>query len=145
MMIKDCLFCKLGDNQDETFVKDFGKWVYRVSPKQFLLGVGVLVYKEHVEGLTSLSEMDMIDAYRIINKIETALKKAFSPDWFNYLQTNNSVRHFHFHIIPRYKSNVSFEGENFIDQPFTGMPVESNRVLPKEVMTKIIMAIRQNL
>jgi diadenosine tetraphosphate (Ap4A) HIT family hydrolase len=143
--MSECIFCKIKNNQDSTFVKDFGNWIYRVNPSQFLLGTSVLVHKKHLEGLTSLSDEEIIEAFHIIKKIELALKKSFNPDWFNYLQTNNSLRHFHFHIIPRYKEKVEFEGEEFVDETFTNMPKESNRVLSKEVMEKLIKELQQNL
>lgn len=143
--MENCIFCKIGNNQDATFVKDFGNWVYRVNPSQFLLGTSVLVYKEHLEGLTSLSDQDITEVFNIIKKIEKALKKSFNPDWFNYLQTNNSVRHFHFHIIPRYKSGVDFEGEKFIDANFYNMPQDNNRILSEAIMKKMIGVIQKSL
>ncbi len=139
------IFCTIENTVDATFVKDYGNWIYRVSPSQFLLGVGVLIHKEHKEGLTSLSEADISEALTVIKSIEVALKRSFNPDWFNYLQTNNSVRHFHFHIIPRYQNPVEFEGEVFVDNTFTGMPEESYRTLPKSVAEKMVKTIQENL
>ncbi len=140
-----CVFCTIGNEIDATFIKDYGNWVYRLSPSQFLLGVGVLVHKEHKEGLTSLSGADMTEALAIIKSIEVALKRSFSPDWFNYLQTNNSVRHFHFHIIPRYQRSVEFEGEVFHDKTFSGMPEESHRRLPANTVKNMISTIQGHL
>jgi diadenosine tetraphosphate (Ap4A) HIT family hydrolase len=110
-----------------------------------LLGTSILVHKKHIEGFSSLSESELIEAFQIIKKIELALKKSFNPDWFNYLETNNSVRHFHFHIIPRYKQKVEFQGEEFVDDTFTNMPKVSNRKLSKEKMKKVIEVLQRNL
>jgi diadenosine tetraphosphate (Ap4A) HIT family hydrolase len=143
--MKDCVFCKIKNDKDITFVKDFDNWVYRISPSQFLLGAGALIHKDHKEGLTSLNESEVIEAFKIIRKIEIALKKSFDPDWFNYLQTNNSVRHLHFHILPRYKQKIEFEGEEFVDKTFKDMPLENNRILPDRIMKRIIKTIQKNL
>ncbi|MBD3318348.1 HIT domain-containing protein [Candidatus Woesearchaeota archaeon] len=140
-----CIFCQLRNKQDITFVKDFGNWVFRLNLSQFLPGASVLVHKEHKEGFTSLCEEELIEAFRILKRIESALQQAFHPDWFNYMQTNNSVRHFHFHIIPRYKNEVSFEGESFVDEQFKGLPKESNRVLSEKVMKRLIDRITRFL
>ncbi len=140
-----CIFCDIGGSEDSTFIKDFGNWILRINPYQFLLGVCVLVHKVHKEGLTSLAEEEIVEAHNHLKIVETSLKKSFSPDWFNYLQTNNSVRHLHFHIIPRYKNSVKFLNEEFTDLTFNSMPKESTRRLPDETMRELVKAIQNNL
>ncbi len=105
----------------------------------------MLVRKIHKEGLTSLSEDEILESHSILKAVEKSLEKSFSPDWFNYLQTNNSVRHLHFHIIPRYKHPVRFEGEEFIDENFMGMPVEREKLVSKEMTEKMVHTLRSNL
>ena len=141
----DCIFCNIKNSEDSTFVKDFGNWILRINPYQFLLGVCVLVHKHHKEGLTSLSEQEIVEAYKFLKVTELSLKKSFSPDWFNYLQTNNNIRHLHFHIIPRYEKPVTFQGEEFIDTNYFGMPVESTRKLSDANMQKLISTIKTNI
>ena len=141
----DCLFCDFKDSKDSTFVKDFGNWILRVNPYQFLLGVCVLVHKDHKEGLTSLSEEEIVETHNNLKLVGISLQRSFSPDWFNYLQTNNKIRHFHFHIIPRYKYPVTFRDEEFIDTNYHGMPVESARELPESTMEMLIETIKTNI
>ena len=141
----DCIFCNIKNTEDPTFIKDFGNWILRINPFQFLLGVCGLVPKDHKEGLTSLSEPEVIEAFNHLQAIEQSIQKSFSPDWFNYLQTNNNVRHLHFHIVPRYKNPVQFLDEEFIDATFNAMPTENTRQLPEETMQKLIAAIQTNL
>ncbi len=142
--IQDCIFCAIGDKEDVTFIKDFGNWIYRIKPSQFLLGASVLVHKDHKEGLTALSSSEIAEALDIIKLVEFALKQSFQPDWFNYLQTNNAVRHLHFHIIPRYKQQAQFAGEVFVDNNYNGMPEESYRVVSESVAKMIIQTIQDN-
>ena len=105
----------------------------------------MLVHKDHKEGLTSLSEEEIVEAHNNLKLVEISLQRSFSPDWFNYLQTNNKIRHLHFHIIPRYKKPVTFQGEEFIDKNYYGMPVESARELPEGTMEMLIETIKTNI
>ena len=105
----------------------------------------MLVSKSHKEGLTSLSEDEVLEPHSIFRTVEKSLYKSFAPDWFNYLQTNNSVRHLHFHIIPRYKRPVQFENEEFIDENFNGMPIERERLISKEMTEKMVQILRSNI
>ena len=141
----DCLFCNIKESKDSTFVRDFGNWILRVNPYQFLLGICVLVRKDHKEGFTSLSEEEIVEAHNNLKLVESSLQRSFSPDWFNYLQTNNKIRHLHFHIIPRYKNPVTFRDEEFIDTNYYGMPVESARELPENTMKMLIETIKTNI
>ena len=141
----NCLFCENKDVKEPTFVHEFENWVLRLSPYQFLLGVCMLIHKDHKEGLTSLSENEIVEMYNHLKTIESALRRSFSPDWFNYLQTNNSIRHFHLHIIPRYKNPVTFQNEVFEDNTFTSMPEESKRQLSDSNMSEIIKTIQKNI
>ena len=143
--MKNCIFCTTKNNTDSTTIAQFGQWTLRLNPYQFLPGNCVLVYNPHIEGLTNLPEKELLEAFRLFKKIETALEKSLDVDRFNYLQTNNNVTHLHFHIIPRYAKPITFEGETFIDENFKSMPKESGRTLPPEIMKKLITLIQKNL
>ena len=145
MEFPDCIFCDPSVVKGPNYIHDFGNWVLLLNRHQFLLGVCMLVSKTHREGLTSLSEIEVTEAYSILKVVEETLKKSFSPDWFNYLQTNNSVKHLHFHIIPRYQHPVQFGNEDFIDENFHGMPIERERLVSTEMTEKLIGAIRSNI
>ena len=145
MSTEQCIFCNEQTLNGPNFVADFGNWVLLANQYQYLLGVCMLIHREHKEGLSSLSNNEAAEAHAILGRVETALKKPFDPDWFNYLQTNNSVRHLHFHIIPRYQSPVFLDEEEFVDENFNGMPIERERRLPDDSMKKMINLIRSNL
>ena len=141
----NCLFCRPEVLNGPTFIADMGNWVLLLNKYQFLPGTCLLVLKEHKEGLSSLTETEAAEAHSNLKRVETVLKAAFSPDWFNYLQTNNTIRHLHFHIIPRYAEPVHFMDEAFTDENYRGMPVESERVLPETIMSEMISTIRSNI
>ena len=145
MSSRECLFCDPGFQNGPTCVYEYRNWVLILNQFQFLLGVCMLVHKKHKEGFTSLSEEELLDVHSILKDIEDALKKSFAPDWFNYLQTNNSVRHLHFHIIPRYENPVQFAGEEFIDENFEGMPMERERTVSADTMKKVKDILRSNI
>lgn len=145
MNVNGCIFCDAQVLNGPNFIIDFGNWTLIANQYQYLLGVCMLIHKEHIEGLSSLSKDEIVEAHANLIRVEQSIKEAFSPDWFNYLQTNNSVRHLHFHIIPRYQNPAWLNGEKFVDDNFNGMPIESDRKLPEESMKKMINLIQSNL
>lgn len=145
MSTEECIFCNAQVLSGPNVVRDFENWILLANQYQYLPGVCMLVHKGHKEGLSSLSNDEAVEAHAILIKVEAAIKKSFNPDWFNYLQTNNFVRHLHFHIIPRYQNPVWFDEEKFTDGNFNGMPIEIERKLPEESIRKMINLIQSNL
>jgi diadenosine tetraphosphate (Ap4A) HIT family hydrolase len=54
--------------------------------------------------------------------IESALGRAFGNDKINYLMLMMVDPDVHFHVLPRYASERTFEGRNFRDEAWPGPP-----------------------
>lgn len=109
-----CPFCDEEINKITIYEGRY--WRITINLNQYYLGRSMIILKRHIEDPLELSEdelMELISLTRILVKI---LKKLFQPDLFNYAMLGNIVRHLHLHIIPRYKTERTFEGIKFIDE-----------------------------
>ena len=122
--MENCIFCKLGNKDDITFLEETKYWIVRLSLEQHTLGCLIIVLKKHKEGLKSVLPEEFLEFSDIIKKYEKKLEKLFNPDIFNYLQTNNKVRHLHFHMIPRYKKAIRFKDKEFLDKTYGDMVIQ---------------------
>lgn len=72
-----------------------------------------------------------------INKIATALHKAFSPNKINYGAYGDTGHHLHFHLVPKYKDEFEW-GNVFEMNP-------GKKYLSKEEYAEIIKKIKAYL
>ncbi|MDR1764677.1 MAG: HIT family protein [Lachnospiraceae bacterium] len=107
-MEENCIFCKIARGEipsatvyeDETF-----RGILDVNP--MTKGHALLVPKAHYADLCALDHGIAAKALPVAARIGGAMKDALGCDGFNILQNNGaaaeqSVFHFHLHIIPRY-------------------------------------------
>ena len=94
-------------------------------PDQSYLGRTIVELKTHKGSLTELSDEEWTDFGVLVKKYENAIKKSFNADLFNWgCLMNHAYRkepsnpHVHWHVRPRYKSKVEFEGQEFTDPDF---------------------------
>ena len=59
----------------------------------------------HVEGLELLAADDYTRVMSDLRKAARAISAAHNPDLMNYASMGNVVRHLHWHIVPRYRSD----------------------------------------
>lgn len=112
MTEKDCLFCKIVrgelhpvkvyEDQDVLSIMD----LYPATPGHILI-----LPKQHVENIYTLTDGLGSRIMRIAIKISQAVKSQLSPDGLNLIQSNGpaagqTIPHFHLHIVPRYKNDA---------------------------------------
>jgi diadenosine tetraphosphate (Ap4A) HIT family hydrolase len=74
-------------------------------------GQCVLVFEpRHAEGLETLSSAEYDALARDLRVAARALTAACKPDLMNYASLGNILRHLHWHIIPRYRSDPRWGG-----------------------------------
>lgn len=147
-----CKYCGFS-NQDNDFILETACWKILLSENQHYLGRCVIVLKRHCENLSELKQEEWIDFAEVVNKLEASLKEAFNAPMFNWTcMMNNDYKlekpnpHVHWHLRPRYKSKIEFNGLFFEDAEFGH---HYDRTKTKEVscdvQKKIIEKIRKNL
>ena len=84
-----------------------------------------MLLREHKGDLASLSDEEWLDFAQVTKGLERAIRNAFGADMFNWSCLMNDAYkkdppspHVHWHVRPRYKDPVEFEGMTFNDNDF---------------------------
>ena len=108
-----CPFCAPRDNTDAFLIEVASLTVSTLylNRNQTYRGQSVLVFDpRHVEGLESLYPIEFEAFAQDLRVAARALTAACEPDLMNYASLGNIVRHLHWHIVPRYKSDPRWGG-----------------------------------
>lgn len=105
-----------------TVVAEVGSWTVQVRPKQPTLGSLVLVSSEPVGAFAEISPQGYADLREAVAGIERALKSYVDYQKINYLMLMMVDPDVHFHVIPRYEGERTFDGAAFADAGWPGPP-----------------------
>src|SRR5688572_31559904 len=106
----------------DTLIRDFGHWVILLRPAQVTLGSLVLCAKSEAESFGALEAQAFAELAEIVPAIERALKAFSDYERINYLMLMMVDRHVHFHVLPRYAGERSFDATIFADSGWPGPP-----------------------
>ncbi len=67
-----------------------------------------VIWNAHVKELTDLAREDRNRFMDAVYRVETALRSSLNPDKMNVASLGNVTPHLHWHVIPRFKSDVAF-------------------------------------
>ncbi len=136
---KNCAYCMEGELLDKFGIKICeleGSKVY-LFKEQSHLGRCIVAHKKHVSEMVELTPEERNIYFEDINKIATALHKAFSPNKINYGAYGDTGHHLHFHLVPKYKDEFEW-GNVFEMNP-------GKKYLSKEEYAEIIKKIKAYL
>ncbi len=68
----------------------------------------LVVWKEHVEEVTELSPGDFLRFSADLHSAALIARAVFRPDRLNYALFGNWVPHIHWHIYPRYRTDIDW-------------------------------------
>jgi diadenosine tetraphosphate (Ap4A) HIT family hydrolase len=105
-----------------SLVAETTSWLVLVRPAQPTLGALVLVCKEPVLAFSELSPAAFADLAVVARGVETALSALVGYARINYLMLMMVDRDVHFHVLPRYEGERSFEGSLFPDRGWPAAP-----------------------
>ena len=106
-MRNDCVFCAIVDGEIPSFkIYEDDTAIAFLDINPFSYGHTLVVPKVHREGLLDAEDGELAALMAIVKKVAAAIKAELKCDGFNILQNNGeaagqTVRHVHFHIIPR--------------------------------------------
>lgn len=106
----------------DTIIRQYQHWSVLLRPAQLTLGALVLVAHEPVFAFSELSSASFSELHQVTREIDSALKNAFGYDKLNYLMLMMVDPDVHFHVIPRYEAARSFNGQDFFDAGWPGVP-----------------------
>ena len=107
-MKNDCVFCAIAAGEIPSFkvYEDDAVLAY-LDINPFTKGHTLVVPKKHSTGLLDTDDAVLAAVVARVRKVAARLKEALPCDGFNILQNNGeaagqTVKHLHFHIVPRY-------------------------------------------
>jgi diadenosine tetraphosphate (Ap4A) HIT family hydrolase len=105
-----------------TLVREFEHWVVLVRPAQVTLGSLVLAAKSDATAYSGLPDEAFAEQAVAVRAIESALRQFCSYERINYLMLMMVDPQVHFHVIPRYSGSREWEGLDFPDKGWPGIP-----------------------
>lgn len=105
----------------DTLICDYRHWSVQARPQQATLGALILLAHGPAQSFAALDPGAHAELARITADIETALAR-FDFRKINYLMLMMVDPHVHFHVLPRYDRDVTFEGRIFADPGWPGLP-----------------------
>lgn len=105
-----------------TLLHESAFWCVLMRPQQVTCGALVLAAKSEAPALSQLPAAAFAELADVIHHIERALKHFRAYDKINYLALMMVDPHVHFHVLPRYAGPQAFEGTEFNDPGWPGVP-----------------------
>lgn len=103
----DCIFCKIGAGEIPSFkIYEDELVLAYLDINPFSEGHTLVIPKSHTAGLLDTDDAMLMELIKKVKKIASHIKATLPCDGFNILQNNGeaagqTVKHIHFHIIPR--------------------------------------------
>lgn len=119
MKDENCIFCKIANGEIPS------KTIYEDNDFRVILDLGpatkghaLILPKEHSANLFELPEETACKAMKLAKKLGEQMVTNLKADGLNIVQNNGetagqTVKHFHLHLIPRYKD----DGQNILWKP----------------------------
>ncbi|MCR5413445.1 MAG: HIT family protein [Kiritimatiellae bacterium] len=115
-MKNNCIFCAIAEGEIPSFkIYEDELVLAYLDINPFSAGHALVIPKAHSEGLLDTSDETLAAIIARVKKVAAHIKTALPCDGFNIMQNNGeaagqTVRHVHFHIIPRMAGDpLSFE------------------------------------
>ncbi len=115
-MKNDCVFCAIAAGAIPSFkVYEDELVVAYLDINPFTKGHTLVIPKEHSQGLLDTPDEMLAAIVARVKKVAAHVKAALPCEGFNILQNNGeaagqTVKHIHFHIVPRYGMEpIAFE------------------------------------
>ena len=137
-LLEDCWMCQ-GLRQPEHLVFfESRTTVGKLNPDQFFNGYSFVTLKWHDEELYDLVDKDRRHFLEDMSRVARVLSDTFKPDKMNYELLGNGMPHLHWHLIPRYKTDL-----------FWGRPIwtgsRSQKRLPRVEYDRVVSKLKAAL
>jgi len=100
-----CPYCQrpLGNEKVLSQICEFEYSLLSIFKNQYYKGRCVLSVKGHYEELHELDSKTYMGFMNELHHVCTVINELFSPDKIQIAMYGDTVRHVHFHIVPKYK------------------------------------------
>ena len=127
----------------QSLVKDHHHWCVLLRPQQVTLGSLVLAAKSDATAFSDLPPTAFAELAIVITEIEQSLKRFTPYDKINYLMLMMVDPHVHMHVLPRYAAHQVFDGVEFEDSGWPGLPdLKSAPALTDKVYKNLLWTLQ---
>jgi len=126
----------------DSLLLELAHWAVLLRPAQVTLGSLVLVCKDEAGRFGDISPAASAELQQAVAKLEAVLADAFQNDKINYLMLMMVDPDVHFHVLPRYAAERTYEGTVFQDDAWPGPPVITNA---QDVPGGVLEALKSDL
>ncbi len=111
-MSNNCLYCERNQLQKDLMIEigDLSVSTLFLFKEQTYNGRCVVAYKDHDVELYQLDDEDLLAFMKDVNRVASAMKKAFAPEKINYGAYSDKLKHLHIHLAPKYVDGPDFGG-----------------------------------
>lgn len=111
-MPQNCLYCHNRELLDSLMIKVADLTVSRVYlfKEQSHPGRCVVAYKDHIGQQFEIPEEDWVRFMLDVRKVAIAIDKVFHPEKINFGAYSDTLKHAHWHIVPKYEGEFEFGG-----------------------------------
>ena len=107
----DCIFCKIANGSIPSktiYEDDIFRVILDLGPAT--RGHALILPKEHYSDIYEIPDDVLAEAVKLARKMAVLMTDKLHCDGFNIIQNNGeaagqTVKHFHIHLIPRYKDD----------------------------------------
>jgi len=126
-MDENCIFCKIANNEIQAYkLYEDQDCIVILDKFPNNIGHSLIIPKRHIKNIFELDDNLAAKILKLANKISNAMQKSLKPDGIHLLQNNNkganqTVNHFHMHVIPRYFGDtveIKWVNNKFSDSDF---------------------------
>ena len=107
---ENCFYCSKNQDLYSLMIKicDLEVSTVYLFKEQTYKGRCNVVFKEHKSEITDLTEEEAAAFIKDIRKVAKAIQKAFNPGKINYGAFADTMKHLHFHVVPKYEGGTSW-------------------------------------
>ena len=111
----ECIFCEIKDRKSEAEILFEDEHILAfldIQPVNY--GHTLVITKNHYDNFLTVPKVELNKLMNVTQFIAGAVKRSMNADGFNIISNNGisagqSVFHFHFHIIPRFKNDFNLK------------------------------------
>jgi diadenosine tetraphosphate (Ap4A) HIT family hydrolase len=67
-----------------------------------------VIWRDHVAEMTDLADAEQLELMRAVWATERAIRRIAQPDKVNLASLGNMVPHLHWHVIPRWRDDLTY-------------------------------------
>lgn len=111
-MPQNCIYCLNKEGLDKLMIKiaDLKVSTVFLFKEQSHPGRCVVAYKDHIGQQFEVPEKEWVDFMLDTRKVAIAIDKVFHPTKINFGAYSDTLKHAHWHIVPKYEGEFEFGG-----------------------------------